>query len=276
MINEFEIPNGSRLYFGKIAKQKREIENLSVEILTEYGFGEIVTPYFSYHQALSNNKEIIFFSDKTNNHATLRADSASDVVRIITKRLGSSTKHKKWFYIQPIFKYPTLEINQIGAEWLGNNSIEDLANINIKLLDKLNITYTFQLGNIKIPELVSKECNIDMKHLKKQNIEYLLSLKIEWLDRLIAVTTKSDILDIAPILPTNIRDELMKIYHSADKINSDNIVVTPLFFANMEYYNELYFRCINQSLELISMGGNYEIENSKATGFAIYTDMILR
>ena len=35
----------------------------------------------------------------------IEASSEKEIVRIITKRLGRSTEHKKWFYIQPTFKY---------------------------------------------------------------------------------------------------------------------------------------------------------------------------
>jgi len=50
MIFEHEIPSGSRLYFGKSAKLKREIEYVASQTLDGLGFEEIVTPLFSYHQ----------------------------------------------------------------------------------------------------------------------------------------------------------------------------------------------------------------------------------
>ena len=125
MILEHEIPNGTKLYFGESAKIKRKIENVASTILDENGFQEIVTPVFSYHQHLSvaNEKELIRISDIQNNALSLRADSTIDVVRIIEKRLGSNTDQKKWFYIQPVFRYPTEEQYQVGVEFIGEKKL---------------------------------------------------------------------------------------------------------------------------------------------------------
>ena len=100
MILEHEIPDGSKLYFGDSAKKKREIEHVASEVLSAEGFEEIVTPLFSYHQhqSISNERELIRVNDRANYNMSLRADSTIDVVRIINKRLGRNTTHKKWFY----------------------------------------------------------------------------------------------------------------------------------------------------------------------------------
>ena len=92
MIFEHEIPSGSRLYFGKSAKLKREIENSASGVLAALGFEEIVTPIFSYHQHESFEKSntLVRLNDESNHEVTLRADSTADVVRIVTKRLGRS------------------------------------------------------------------------------------------------------------------------------------------------------------------------------------------
>ncbi len=122
MILEHEIPNGSRLYFGKTAKQKRELEYKVSQILFDENFEEVVTPNFSYmqHQSIEDGKKIITMSDEQNNQLSLRADSSLDVVRIITKRLGRTTSHKKWFYVQPIFTYPSTETSFNGnlSNWV--------------------------------------------------------------------------------------------------------------------------------------------------------------
>ena len=59
MIFEHEIPNGSRLYFGKSAKAKRALENKVCEILDNRDFEEILTPNFSYsqHQSIECEKK---------------------------------------------------------------------------------------------------------------------------------------------------------------------------------------------------------------------------
>jgi ATP phosphoribosyltransferase regulatory subunit HisZ len=122
MIYEHEIPSLSRLYFGKSAKLKRDIEAIASDILYQEHYEEIATPVFSYHQHDSiDEQELIRFSDNQNHIISLRADSTLDIVRIITKRLGKSSNQKKWFYIQPVYKFPTLEVNQIGVEEIENS-----------------------------------------------------------------------------------------------------------------------------------------------------------
>ncbi len=97
MIFEHEIPKGSRLYFGKTAKMKRDLENKVSEVLYSNGFEEVVTPNFSYsqHQSIENDRKLISIFGEQNEQVALRADSTLDVVRIITKRLGRTTSHKK-------------------------------------------------------------------------------------------------------------------------------------------------------------------------------------
>ena len=114
---EHEIPNGSRLYFGKNAALKRKIENIASEILLKNDFNEILTPCFSYHQNLGVKSGLLKFSDPQNNEIALRADSTVDVVRIVRRRLKNENL-KRWFYMQPIFKYPSKEFYQIGAEMI--------------------------------------------------------------------------------------------------------------------------------------------------------------
>ncbi|MBL0721357.1 MAG: ATP phosphoribosyltransferase regulatory subunit, partial [Sulfurovum sp.] len=172
MIFEHEIPNGSRLYFGKSAKIKRNIENIAGKTLEDLGFEEIVTPLFSYHQheSFKDIKPLIRLNDEYNQKVTLRADSTADIVRIVTKRLGRSMEFKKWFYIQPIVSFPTLEYYQVGAEVIDGN-FEDIINTTITLLNKLEISSTLQLANIQIPYLLNDKYGIPLNWLEFTNIE---------------------------------------------------------------------------------------------------------
>ena len=50
------------------------------------------------------------------------------------KRLGRTTTHRKWFYVQPIFTYPSKEEYQIGCEWIDHNNIADIINLTANIL----------------------------------------------------------------------------------------------------------------------------------------------
>jgi len=277
MIFEHEIPTGSRLYFGKTAKLKRVLENGASDFLEEKGFEEIVTPNFSYsgHQSIDNEKSLITLSDEVNNSLALRADSTLDVVRIISKRLGRATLHKKWFYIQPVFTYPANEVYQIGAEWIGHNNICDMINLNCDLLNKLEIDSLVQIANINIPMIISKEYDISIDLFKNGEIGELFSLNLEWLSKLISVRTVEDLEKLLDILPTCLHDECKKLIGIAKNIEYKNVNISPIYYSAMKYYDDIYYRVISDNLTL-AKGGGYKSNGINSLGFAIYTDNLLK
>jgi len=276
MILEHEIPNGSKLYFGNSAKIKRKIESIASDILDENGFEEILTPVFSYHQHLSiaDEKELIRINDKENNSLSLRADSTIDVVRIIEKRLGKNTQQKKWFYIQPVFRYPTEEQYQVGVEFMGEKKLSSVMNIAVDIFDRLEVKPLVQISNIKIPELLVKmfdELTIDdFKHI---NIEKFLNLKVEWLEKLVYLQYIEQIDEVMEIAPKEMQIELQKMKDLCLELKCENAVLAPMYYAKMLYYDELFFRAIDKN-EIYARGGRYKNEELTSVGFAIYTDAL--
>ncbi|TLP39453.1 ATP phosphoribosyltransferase regulatory subunit [Arcobacter arenosus] len=277
MIFEHEIPKGSRLYFGKAAKAKRELENKISEILDKEGFEEIVTPNFSYsqHQSIENDRKLIKFSDEKNEQVSLRADSTLDVVRIITKRLGRTTSHKKWFYVQPIFTYPSTEDYQIGCEWIDHDNIVDILNLTGELLKNIGINPILQLSNINIPKLVANELDIDVDLFKNGEIAKLLELNIPWLEELIKVKDVQDLEKCIDNVPVNIKAELEKLLKSAKEVSYNNLVIAPLYHGSLKYYDDVYYRVIQDNY-VICKGGQYSSEGISSLGFAFYTDSLLK
>lgn len=277
MIFEHEIPKGSRLYFGASAKRKRVLENQVCEILDNDGFEEILTPNFSYsqHQAIANEKKLIKFSDEQNEQVSLRADSTLDVVRIITKRLGRTTTHKKWFYVQPIFSYPSKEEYQIGCEWIDHDNIADIMNLSANIFKALNIEPILQISNINIPKLVSAELNIDIDLLKNGEIAALFKLNCDWLNKLIKVKDIRTLETVIDIVPESIKSELEKLLLKAKEVDYGNIIIAPLYYGTLRYYDGIYYRVINDNLTLCN-GGMYSSEGMNSLGFALYTDNLLK
>ncbi len=277
MVFEHEIPKGSRLYFGRVAKAKRALENRVCQILDENGFEEIITPNFSYsqHQSIANDKKLIKFSDEQNEQVSLRADSTLDVVRIITKRLGRTTKHRKWFYVQPVFTYPSNEEYQIGCEWICHDNIVDILNLTGEILDNLKVSPILQLSNINIPKLVTSELDIDIDLFKNGEIAKLFELKVAWLDELIKIKDIKDLENIIAFVPKSIKQELEKLLTTAKEISYKNMVIAPLYHGSLKYYNDVYFRVI-QDNNVICKGGKYSSEGISSLGFALYTDSLLK
>ena len=277
MIYEHEIPTGSRLYFANTAKLKRTLENGASDFLENKGFEEIVTPNFSYsgHQSIDNEKSLITLSDEVNNSLALRADSTLDVVRIISKRLGRATIHKKWFYIQPVFTYPANESYQIGAEWIGHDNICDMINLNYELLNKFDIKPLIQIANINIPMIISKEYDINIDLFKNGEIGALFDMKFDWLTKLISVKTAECLENILDILPECLQKECEKLINIAKNIEYENVNVSPIYYSAMKYYDDIYYRVINENLT-IAKGGGYQSNGINSLGFAIYTDNLLK
>lgn len=277
MIFEHEIPKGSRLYFGASAKAKRVLENQVCDILENSGFEEILTPNFSYsqHQAIANEKKLIKFSDEQNEQVSLRADSTLDVVRIITKRLGRTTTHKKWFYVQPIFTYPSKEEYQIGCEWIDHDNIADIINLTANILTALKIEPILQISNINIPKLVASELNINIDLFKNGEIATLFKLNCEWLNKLIKVKDIASLENVISIVPASVKIELEKLLITAKEVNYGNIIIAPLYYGSLRYYDGIYYRVINENLTLCN-GGMYSSEGISSLGFALYTDNLLK
>jgi len=271
MIFEHEIPSGSRLYFGESAKVKREIEFVSAEMLDNLGFEEIVTPIFSYHQheCFNDKKPLVRLNDESNHEVTLRADSTADVVRIVTKRLGRSTESKKWFYIQPTVTFPTKEQYQIGAEII-DGSFEEVARSATMLLKEIDIEPVMQIANIRIPHLLNEKYGVSLEVLKSMHVEQIMKAELPWIEQLVRINTISDLEDLESF-PADIREELEKIKEATQHVAYEKMVISPLFYAKMRYYDSLTFRMFEGN-SLMAMGGIYSIDGVEAAGFALYTD----
>jgi histidyl-tRNA synthetase len=276
MIFEHEIPEGSKLYFGEAAKRKREIEKIASDVLYEEGFEEIVTPLFSYHQhqSVSDEKELIRINDTENHNMSLRADSTIDVVRIIDKRLGRNTTHKKWFYIQPVYRYPSCEQYQVGAEYIGESDLGAVLNQAMEIFKRLDLNPLLQISNINIPKKLSKMLDIPLRDFRHINIEKFLAFDIDWLTKLVYLQDPAQIDEVMDIVPDAIKEELAKMKELCATLDYKNLVVAPLYYAKMLYYDELFFRVIEGN-EIYARGGRYRNEDMTSVGFAIYTDSLV-
>lgn len=276
MIFEHEIPEGSNLYFAGTAATKRFIENKAAALLSEAGFEEILTPLFSYHQhqSICDERELIRLNDSENHSMSLRADSTIDVVRILGKRLGGNTEHKKWFYIQPVYRFPSIEQYQIGVEILGEPNLAVALKQATTIFKNLEIQPLLQISNINIPRILSKLLDLELDDFHHVNIEKFLSLKIDWLKELVYLERFEQIDALLTSAPEEVQVELLKIKALCAGLEYPNVVIAPLYYAKMLYYDELFFRVINEN-EVFAMGGRYKDEETVSVGFAIYTDALI-
>jgi histidyl-tRNA synthetase len=275
MIYEHEIPEGSRLYFGQSASLKREIETDAANKLTKAGFEEIVSPFFSYHQHLEiNERELLRFSDEANRLVSLRADSTLDVVRLITRRLGRVTRHKKWFYIQPVFRYPSFEYHQIGGELIGEADLSQSVCMVGSLLERFSCKAYLQISHIAIPKTISKMLDIPLEVLKSGQLETLLAHHEPWLSALATLQSPDKIDSVLEVVPQALKAPLLEMKALADACSHPKVIVAPLYYAKMRYYDTLFFRFVAGNKTLGS-GGQYAFEEETSSGFGVYTDALI-
>ncbi|MBO7475535.1 MAG: ATP phosphoribosyltransferase regulatory subunit [Campylobacter sp.] len=268
---EHEIPNGSRLYFGKNAALKRKIENIASEILLKNDFNEILTPCFSYHQNLGVKSGLLKFSDPLNNEIALRADSTVDVVRIVRRRLKNENL-KRWFYMQPIFKYPSKEFYQIGAEMIDERNLALAIKIALEIFSEFGLKPVLQLSNIEIPKLICQILGISIDVFEKGAIEVLLQKDIKWLNDITKATTLQDLKALKNSVPSELKDAINDIENLG--ISYENVRISLLYYSKMRYYDELFFRFLDANSILCS-GGNYKIDGTNSSGFAVMVDAMI-
>ena len=51
-------------------------------------------------------------------------------------------------------------------------------------------------------------------------------------------------------------------------------VLVPMYYADMLYYDELFFRVIDKN-QVYAQGGRYKNSELSSVGFAIYTDILI-
>ena len=272
---EHEIPDGSKLYFGKSADVKRDIESVASAILKQYKFNEIVTPFFSYHQNLGvKSSNLLKFSDPINKEIALRADSTIDVVRIVRRRLRGENL-KRLFYIQPVFKYPSQEIYQIGAELIGENDLTLCIKIVGEILAKFGLKPTLQISNLEIVKAVSRLLNLDIEIFENSKIDEIYACNLEWLNALCALSNPRDINAVLKIIPDEIKAPLINLRDLSAKFGDFNVCLSPLYYSKMRYYDKLFFRFLGEN-EILGGGGDYEIDGQGCSGFAIFTDCVIQ
>ena len=75
------------------------------------------------------------------------------------------------------------------------------------------------------------------------------------------------------VAPESIQIELQKMKDLCSEASCKNSVLAPMYYAKMLYYDELFFRVIDNN-EVYARGGRYKNEELTSVGFAIYTDAL--
>jgi histidyl-tRNA synthetase len=144
----------------------------------------------------------------------------------------------------------------------------------LSIFKKLELEPLLQISNINIPHKISKMLGISLDAFRHINVEQFLAHDIEWLTKLVYLHDIEQIDEVIAIVPDEIKVELEKIKELCSEISYTNVVIAPMYYAAMLYYDELFFRVIHKN-EIYARGGRYHNDDVTSVGFAIYTDTLV-
>ncbi|PYM11747.1 MAG: ATP phosphoribosyltransferase regulatory subunit [Candidatus Rokuibacteriota bacterium] len=126
------LPKGARIYLPDEAARKRQVETRLFDVLSRWGYREIVTPTFEYFDALSHGTDVLlqehmftFVDRETGRMLALRADITPQIARIVASRMRDEPKPLRLAYVTNVFRYdePRIahyrEFSQAGVELIG-------------------------------------------------------------------------------------------------------------------------------------------------------------
>ena len=126
------LPKGARIYLPDEAARKRQVETRLFDVLSRWGYRELVTPTFEYFDSLSRGTDVLlkehmftFVERETGRMLALRADITPQIARIVASRLRDEPKPLRLAYLANVFRYdePRIahyrEFSQAGVELIG-------------------------------------------------------------------------------------------------------------------------------------------------------------
>ena len=174
--------------------------------------------------------------------------------------------------MQPIFKYPSKEFYQIGAEMIDERNLALAIKIALEIFSEFGLKPVLQLSNIEIPKLICQILGISIDVFEKGAIEVLLQKDIKWLNDITKATTLQDLKALKNSVPNELKDAINDIENLG--ISYENVRISLLYYSKMRYYDELFFRFLDANSILCS-GGNYKIDGTNSSGFAVMVDAMI-
>lgn len=150
-------PKGTYDLLPAETRKYRALENHLINLLENYGYGEIKTPIFEYSQVFHRQselsdmvlKETYNFKDKGNRDLTLRPEGTAGVIRsYVEEKLYANQGITKLYYLGPNFRYERpqkgrfRQFNQFGIEALGAKSASldaEVVSLSYKIIKSLGL-----------------------------------------------------------------------------------------------------------------------------------------
>lgn len=313
-------PEGVRDIYNEECARKLFIENKVHGVVKSYGFNDVQAPTFEYFDIFNKergsvaSKEMFKFFDREGNTMVLRPDMTPQIARIAAKYFGQEEspiklcyKAKK-FINSSSYQGRLKETTEVGAELIGDSSIDSDAEVIVLLVESLLASglteFQVEIGHIKYFRGLVEEAGLDrvaedeiLDMIKNKNyfgLEELIeqhsiekSLGEAFL-QLPQMFGSIDILDKAYELTTNETargaiDHLKALYEILKIYGVEKYVTFDLGMLNkLRYYTGIMFQAFTYGMgEYIASGGRYDKlmrqfgEDKPAIGFSITVDYLL-
>lgn len=313
-------PEGVRDIYNNDCKEKLFIENKMHTLIKSYGFNDVECPSFEYFDIFNKergsvaSKEMYKFFDREGNTLVLRPDMTPQIARIAAKYYENEElpiklcyKGKKYINCSS-YQGRLKETTQLGAELIGDTSIDSDAEVIVMLVESLLASglneFQVEIGQInyfrglvleaglsdevenEILEMIQNKNYFGLEEIiKRENINKAIGDVFLKLPQMFG---SIDILNEALQLTTNetSRDSinhLLKLHEILKSYGVDKYVTYDLGMLNkLRYYTGIMFQAFTYGTgEYIASGGRYDKlikqfgVDKPSIGFSITVDYLL-
>jgi ATP phosphoribosyltransferase regulatory subunit len=130
-----QVPYGTKDILPLDAARKRDMENELAKLFLAWGYKEVITPTFEYHETLkagapdATDDNAFRFFDRNGRMLALRPDMTTPIARVAVMRMKDYPLPLRLFYIANVFRQEEAqagrqcEFYQAGVELLGTGGI---------------------------------------------------------------------------------------------------------------------------------------------------------
>lgn len=313
-------PEGVRDIYGREYAKKLLVEEKLHESIRLYGYEDIQTPTFEYFDVFSSkigttpSRELYKFLDKEGNTLVLRPDFTPSIARCAAKYFGGENMPLRFCYVGNTFTNTSnlqgklKEVTQIGAELIGDSSVEadaEIISLVIRALLSTGLTrFQVSIGQVEYFKGLCQEAGLNEEteislrayisgknYFAAQDLLEERGVKEPYKSRLLKVADLfGDLLSLqeAGKLAENRRSReaihrLEKLFQVLELYGLEEYVSFDLgMLSKYNYYTGVIFRAYTYGVgDAIVKGGRYDSLVSQfgrdvpAVGFAVVVDNIL-
>lgn len=313
-------PEGVRDIYGTEYARKLTVEHLMMEKVRSYGYKDIQTPTFEFFDVFSKevgttpSRELYKFFDKEGNTLVLRPDFTPSMARCAAKYFMEEDVPIRFCYMGNTFTNTSnlqgklKEVTQLGAELMGDASVEAEAEMAAMVIEALLVTglkdFQLSIGNVEYFKGICAEAGLDeetelelREYISGKNYfgaeELLMTKKVEqeYAEVLLKVADlfgSTDALGQAKALVHNERslravERLEKLYEVLCLYGVERYVSFDLgMLSKYNYYTGVIFKAYTYGVgDALVKGGRYDNllarfgKAAPAIGFMVVVDDLM-